>query len=241
MKNIKKFLVSFLAIVVLVTGTVLNIEANGISGIELEVYENTTCNNEINEALLNRGNEILEQLNSNARYIVQLLDVDLLVQGDSRWASIEIGRDIVNGKEEIYTMSNSGCCITSFAMIRNFLSGTDETPATIFQTMGAAACPFNYTTAANTYNYDIITSVSNNSGISTDTANSTIIGAISSYSVPVLVGLKSSSTTHFVVACGYNSAGGILIRDPAGGRYTLLSQYLDSGYYVYRIYVYDNK
>ena len=79
--------------------------------------------------------------------------------------------------------------------------------------------------------------VQSNAGLSASKAESTIIGALTQYNVPVLVGVRTlSGSTHFVVASGYASTNDIIIRDPASRNYTKLNQYLDAGYYVHRIY-----
>lgn len=67
---------------------------------------------------------------------------------------------------------------------------------------------------------------------------------------PVIIGLKKDNRTHFVVArrileTKYNPETGsidkkyIFIHDPASTNYTDLEQYINSGYHVYRIVVYQ--
>lgn len=134
------------------------------------------------------------------------------------------------------TIASAGCCLTSFTMIQRYYGGIFN-PRGVNNRLGNAACPFEYTTAATTFDYTI----SNYSyGVVTDDyAIDFIIGAIDS-ECPVLVGLTpddTSKSTHFVTAYGYNG-NTIYIHDPASSRdYTELSQYL-SGYSVHRLYVY---
>lgn len=201
---------------------------------ELDVYEDTSRYDEINAQLESLGQQIINSQNTNARYIVKSFSVTRLVQSDSRWKDVQLGTSS-------NTIGSAGCCLTSFTMIRNYLSGTSDTPVNVNSVLGSYACPFAYSVAASRYGYAIATSKSNDSGLSDDTATALIIGAMDTYNVPILVGVKNSSGgTHFVVASGYNSGNGILIRDPASRNYTLLSQYLDAGYFVHRIYCFTN-
>ncbi len=201
---------------------------------ELDVYEDTSQYDEINAMLEERGREIIENNNSNSRYIRFLLSVTRLVQTDSRWSNVQLG---TSGQ----TIGSAGCCLTSFTMIRNYISGTSDTPVNVNSVLGSNANPFNYSVAASRYGYDIVTAKYENAGISESTAKSIIIGALNEFSKPVLVGVKNSSgATHFVVAAGYNSDLDIIIKDPASRNYVVLSQYLNAGYYVHRIYCFDN-
>ena len=162
------------------------------------------------------------------------MNVTRLVQSDSRWANVKLGTSNT-------TIGASGCCLTSFTMIRNYISGTSNTPVNVNSKLGSYANPFDYSVAANKYGYSIATAKYDNAGITDTTAESIIIGAIEKYKVPVLVGVKNASGgTHFVVACGYTTANTIVIRDPASRNYTNLTQYFDKGYYVHRIYCFVN-
>lgn len=103
--------------------------------------------------------------------------------------------------------------------------------------LGTAACPFNYSTAADKYGYTI--SGFKNETVSDNYAKSFIIGAITA-DRPVLVGMHTDtgSGTHFVAAYGY-SGNTIYIHDPASNRnYTTLDTYLSS-YYVNRLVIFN--
>lgn len=90
------------------------------------------------------------------------------------------------------------------------------------------------------YYYTILSAESNDSGINTDSAKELIIGIIDTFEVPVIVGfIKPNGGTHFVLASGFFEDGSICIKDPASKNYTRLSQYLDQGYIIHRIYAYS--
>lgn len=230
MKNLKKSIMTIVAsILVFSSVTTCCIAAPEVSVGTLDVCENTSEYDEVVETLQERGTEILNQLNPKTRAIVKFFDIERLLQSDSRWGSVKLGNTNVS-------MASEGCCITSFTMIHRYLSGSADTPADVNTKLGTNGYPLNYSKAAETYGYTI--KAAHSVAMTDANATATIIGAMDTYSLPVLVGMQSSSTTHFVVASGYNSGGGILIRDPASTTYTLLSQYLDKGYEVNRIYVF---
>lgn len=136
------------------------------------------------------------------------------------------------------TIGNSGCCLTSFAMIETYFGGGDD-PGKVNTKMGNSACPFVYATAAQKYNLKIANSKYGE--VSDNDAIDFIVGAIDSGN-PVLVGMQkdNSSSTHFVAAYGYDGST-IYIHDPASGRdYETLGEYLEN-YYVNRLYVYTTK
>lgn len=134
------------------------------------------------------------------------------------------------------TIAKAGCCLTSFTMIQRYFGGNDN-PGEVNTKLGTAACPFNYSTAANKYGYSI--SGLKMEAVSDEYAKSFIIGAITA-DRPVLVGMHTDtgSGTHFVAAYGYNG-NTVYIRDPASNRnYTTLDNYLNS-YYVDRLVVFN--
>lgn len=199
--------------------------------VVLDVSEDDSEYDEINEYLIKHGQEILN--NKQRSSSITLSGIKRLVQSDPRWSNV-----IMQTCQK--TIGASGCTLTSFAMVRNLLSGTNDTPADINNKLGNAACPFNWEIAKTAYEYTILTKVSNDNGISNESAHLNIIGAIDEYSRPAIVGLKNSSGgTHFVVAHGYTLDGDIIICDPAARNYTRISQYYNAGYFVYRIYVYS--
>lgn len=202
------------------------------SGMDLDVAEDTSKYDELRDELRERGQEILsaQKARGSVTSTVTLSGISWLGQADSRWSSITM-------QTAGLTIGSSGCTLTSFTMVRNFLSGTSDTPATVNSVMGNYACPFYWNQAASYYGYSVIFANSNDSGISG--ADEVIIGIIDSYELPSIIGLKNSSgNTHFVVAYGYDTTGEIIIRDPASSSVSLLSYYLNNGYYVHRIYTY---
>ena len=110
----------------------------------------------------------------------------------------------------------------------------------IYLLVSIASQQINWSYAENLYGYTALTKVRNDSGVSNEVARLNVVGAIDEYSRPAILGLKTSSgSTHFVVGYGYTSDGDIIICDPASRNYTMLSEYFDAGYFVYRIYVYE--
>lgn len=201
------------------------------SNLEVDVFEDDSDYDDINDYLIDHGREVLN--NSGKRSSTTLSGIKRLRQSDSRWSSVVM-------KTCNKTIGSSGCTLTSFTMVRNLLSGTNDTPADVNAKLGNAACPFQWETAKTLYGYTILTKVSDNNGISNERARLNIVGAIDEYSRPAIVGVKNSSGgTHFVVAHGYTSDGDIIICDPAERNYTRLSQYYNAGNFVYRIYVYS--
>lgn len=194
---------------------------------ELDVYEDDSAYDEVNDYLIQHGREVLE--NTKKRSSVTLSGIKRLVQSDPRWSSVVMQKC---GK----TIGGSGCALTSFTMVRNLLSGTNDTPADVNAKLGDAACPLNWETAREKYGYKILTRVTHQ--ISNEVARLHIVGAIDEYSRPAIVGM-SGNGEHFVVANGYTSDGDIIICDPSARNYTRLSQYYNNGYYVDRIYVYS--
>lgn len=184
---------------------------------------------EANAELIRIGQ--MAQMQRNERY----LSVVHYYQSGQSWSN-----DIMQNAG--LTIGKSGCTLTSFAMIQRYLGGTDD-PGQVNVKMGNYACDkdtgFSYTVAATKYNFTIINRLRDETKIDIDTSRSFIIGGINTYH-PVLVGLKKSqSVTHFVVAYGH-LGNTIYIHDPASGRdYTLLSDYLDEGYNIHRLYICD--
>ena len=139
---------------------------------ELDVCEDDSDYDEINDYLVEHGREVLD--NTRMRSSVTLSGIKRLVQSDSRWSSVVM-------KTCNKTIGAAGCALTSFTMVRNLLSGTNDTPADVNAKMGDAACPFQWETAEKKYNYTILTKVSNNSGISNERARLNIVGAAINY------------------------------------------------------------
>ncbi len=158
-------------------------------------------------------------------------------QSDSRWAS-----DIMLSCGD--TIGQSGCAITSFAMIVNFYGSTDD-PGDVNTRLGNNACPIQYSTAGSLYGLTTQTLCYNDSTISKDSAINLMKPHIFQ-NRPILVGMKKGSSTHFVVATGYvdmqelgTSDPYIPILDPSTYyNKTSLNQYYADGWAVHRLYVY---
>lgn len=228
-------ILSFLFIMsILISGSNIPFYAQENVIQELDVYEDTSQYDELNAELEAKGREIINNQNQNTRRIEKIFNVTRLAQGDSAWKNVQLGTSS-------NTIGSAGCCLTSFTMIRNYLSGTADTPVSVNSVLGSYACPFNYNVAANRYGYTIATSKRDDSGMDDSTAKALIIGAMEEYNVPILIGfIKANGNTHFVVATGYNTGNNILIRDPGNNNYSLLSQYLNEGCSIHRIYCFTN-
>jgi predicted double-glycine peptidase len=197
-----------------------------------DIEEDTSSFDDLNEYLTERGQEIIENFNPRLRSEVSIYGINRLTQADSRWGSVIM-------QTEGSTIASAGCLLTSFTMVRNYLSGVNNTPADVNYSLGNNACPFNWSSAASAYGYTIQCALQNNNGIAASTAYSNIIGAMNEFNAPAIIGVKSGSSTHFVVGYGYTSSGDVLIKDPAGRNYSYLSTYLNSGYIVHRFYIYS--
>lgn len=145
------------------------------------------------------------------------------------------------------TIGEAGCAVTSFAMITSYYGYSDD-PGEVNTKLGSYACPFSYANAGSKYSLSLVGDV--HQSVSNDYAKSYILGALRN-NRPVLVGLNGGST-HFVVAYGYveeiyDPGQGFYgnkyyyIYDPWSPRdYYELDQYLNNGWSVNRLKVYDN-
>ena len=155
-------------------------------------------------------------------------------QNDSRWASSIM-------KTCGSSIGSKGCALTSFSMIMTFNYRSSDTPLETNSKLGAYACPFNYSQAANRYNVNSHQLA--HSPQMEATAKSLIRGALIGGN-PVMVGMHStnSSNTHFVVVYGYEfySDGGSYYYIFHPSSYTNnshLDQYM-ANYYIERVYTF---
>lgn len=157
-------------------------------------------------------------------------------QTDSRWSA-----DTMAGTAA--TIGREGCALTSFAMIANYLSpAMGYNPKSVNIKLGSSAYGFHYANAASIFGYNLKYAVMGTTA--KNDAYTYIVGALSN-NVPIMVGMAKFSNvndTHFVVARAYSSAADeVYIYDPDSGKdYYKLSDYLNSGYYVYRLIGYVN-
>ncbi|MEG0615222.1 MAG: papain-like cysteine protease family protein [Oscillospiraceae bacterium] len=142
-----------------------------------------------------------------------------LQNGGDTWCG-----DIMQGCGQ--TISTSGCYLTSFTMLQNYLKGTNLNPGQVNTRLGSYACPFNYSGAATEFG------LSAYSTPSVADYKAKIIGLIDIYK-PVMVSLNNpSGGLHCVLAKGYAGTT-VLINDPDTHKhYTDLSQYINAGYTV---------
>lgn len=197
-----------------------NLVLDSCEGINLEDYE------EANRRALELG-ENLGRMRASS--IMGLSNVPNLKQTNSAWKSCIM-------QEKGLSIGSSGCCLTSFTIIQQYYGGTD-TPDIVNEKMGDDACPFAYRVAEDEYGYDI--SVLLMEDVSYESTLNYVRAAVSEGN-PVLIGMESSSgKPHFVVAFAY-AYDYIIIRDPASRDYTYLGDYMDDGYTINRVIVYEN-
>lgn len=139
------------------------------------------------------------------------------------------------------TIGNSGCALTSFAMLASMYGSTDD-PGEVNTVMGNDACPFSWDDSRDNYGFD--EHHISWSTLSDSTAKSAIAGILMEEGV-CIVGMTYSGGTHFVLARGYQTdlSGNteIYIYDPAyQNNYTKLQDYFDIDYTVNRIVYYDH-
>lgn len=230
MKVLKKVLAILFAATMLTLSVTVSAVANDIPSYPYDDID------ELNPEDFVQANAELMQIGRMAqmRRSSKSLTVVHYYQSNQTWSS-----DIMQNAG--VTIGSQGCTLTSFAMIERYLGGNDD-PGQVNTKMGNSACDkkngFSYTVAASKYDFTISNYLRDDSEIEISSARDFIIGGIDS-DYPVLVGLKTSSgNTHFVTAYGYNGTT-IYIHDPAYYTdHTLLSDYLDKGYKVHRLYLY---
>lgn len=157
--------------------------------------------------------------------------VNRLAQADSRWTNVKLGNISSNP-----TIGSKGCALTSFTMVLNFWNSSSQTPKDVNNTMGAAAYEFSWETAKSKYGFQL---AQEGSSYAHTTTSKGIAFAIEQLKLgrPVIIGMSSPSTTHFVVATAYYN-NEIYIKDPAGRNYTKLSQYTNDSYSIYEAFAY---
>lgn len=213
--------------------------------IPLDVGNDDGEDMELVECLAQHGQEVLDNWKYRSS-TVSIIGIVRLQQSDPRWNDFEMGRYVDdNGNVKIYTIGNSGCTLTCFTMVKNFLDKTSLTPVDVYNYLGAyISFSFHWEEAARKCGYTIQLKLHKDSGISNDTARLAVIGAIDEYSRPAIIGFSydgNLNNTHFVLGYGYTSDGDIMIYDPASTNNTMLSQYVNetSGAYIHRIYIYN--
>lgn len=168
------------------------------------------------------------------------LNVIYFNMNDSGWAD-----DVMQSCNE--KIGDSGCALTAFAMIVNYLTG-EGNPGTVNTKLGVYACGFNYTEAARIYGFTILAgSVGSNDNKElsyAETAEYAVKCITDGY--PLLIGMKDSSKgTHFVVATGFkknsDNSYTISINDPGYRTRKELAGYFNGtwgNYYTNRMYAY---
>lgn len=141
-----------------------------------------------------------------------------------------------------FTIADSGCCLTSFAMMVNYYkNSTFYNPGLVNNMVGDYACDFVYEDAGNVFGLTAKSSAGGSMILATlsyDRAVSDIIGMLSTdvdkVGYPVLVGMYNGIEPHYVVARGYSTTtSDVYIYDPdVYNDYYNLRDYYDDGYVV---------
>lgn len=146
------------------------------------------------------------------------------------------------------TIGNAGCALTSFTMVTDYY-GYSDNPGQVNALLGNLACPIYWTQSGAKYGLTLVGNVGE--GYSESYVKTYIRGALR-LDRPVIVGFKKGSSTHFVVARAYlketidpyeGTTGReyFYIYDPSYGRdYLFVDDYLNEGWVVHSLKVYDN-
>jgi hypothetical protein len=199
---------------------------DNINGIDFASYD------KINADMIARGKQIL-----SGELKVGPLSIAMrhYYQDGQLWSN-----DIMQTRGT--TIGVGGCVVTSFAMIVDSLANISDNPRVVNIKLGPDADYFNYTNYYTSYyNLKYTADRTDYSG-SPQTAVNEIIGYLST-DKPVLIGMYKGTSTHFVAAYGYNiydpGSGLVAIFDPLLQRdYSQLSQYINDGWAINRIYAY---
>ena len=168
------------------------------------------------------------------------------VQSDPSWSSYQLLNSISN------TIGSAGCALTSVAMVLDYF-GYNDNPKIVNDKL------LPYQPADNgdmqwlnvpkaypgmTFKYSSSTTYTS----LTYGLFSTVRGQMR-LNRPVIIGFKKGTSTHFVAAYRFveyedpftgESGYQIYIKDPASRNYIDVDDYFSAGYYVYRLYTYDD-
>ena len=163
------------------------------------------------------------------------LNVHLFLQSGQPWSN-----DMMRTCNR--TIGNSGCLVTSFAMVNMFF-GNSRNPGQVNTAMGNNACDWVWSAATTTFPGITLHSFSGtgnsfNNPIPVDTAIHQALGAIQ-MGIPPIIGLITSyGRTHFVVATGFNGHT-IFLNDPSPfHNFRTLQDALNAGWRVHRFAAY---
>jgi Peptidase_C39 like family len=153
-------------------------------------------------------------------------------QNGQSWSS-----QILNGCTD--SIGNSGCAVTSFAIISSKYGSKDD-PGQVNSKLGVLACPFNYSGAATSYGLKYSNIVSPGT-YTLDSVKATLLGVLR-VGRPVMLVIKNSTTTHFVVVSGYKSFSDgsfyFYIKDPSYPGKATVNSYMSSSYSIRLAYVF---
>ena len=161
------------------------------------------------------------------------LNVTHLSQVDSRWSSVMLGTTSGNP-----TIGKSGCALTSFTMVVNFLKGTSYTPTNVNTTMGYDAYAYDSNGKAVGFMWSTAKTKFSLSDCDTSRTKKQAIQDIAD-GKPVIIGIyKSDGNTHFLVAVNYLN-GHFMVKDAgksSSGTFNLDTAYPGSSIYRYVTY-----
>lgn len=140
-------------------------------------------------------------------------------------------------QEQNVDIGTYGGMLTSFTMAANYLKNLDYDPGRVNQIITTAACPFPSVVAGQCCSLSVNGYESKNVSVA-DTA--AYVADRIRQGLPVMIGMKNSDITHFVVAYAY-SGELVYMKDPASDHKAILQNYTNNGYWVNRILKYRDR
>ena len=213
-------------------GLVTPIQASGEGCIDCLFEEESYVNPDYNSVANGNGIEMIPYATTR----------NLAVGNLYQTTSENSGVQLLNCSSD--TIYSSGCALTSFAMVLNYLKGTSYSPKQVNATLKPyMSCLMLWNTADDVYGLTLVLNEVNSSGLSASYYNQEIYTQIMS-GRPVIVGfIKANGVQHFVVVKGLNYSGStytFYINDPNSyNSYTTLNQWVSAGATITRIVAYD--
>ncbi len=192
---------------------------------------------EENARLEKKGREIILSIkqksdSSKLRSAPTILDVPKYFQNGESWSNDAMQHC---GK----TIGHSGCALTSFTMLENYIKDDDLNPGEVNRKLGKLACPLAFRQAGKKFGLSVR---AHEFPHNISQVNNFVVGTIDS-DLPAIIGLKKGDHTHFVTARGYwvNGDTILMINDPNRyNDYSSINPYLNNGFHVFTLYAFGN-